>query len=289
MSKMCPLKWHGGKSYLADWIISLMPKHLHYVEPYAGGLAVLLAKDPNDARHKWETNGKTSSSERGTSEVVNDLNGKLTNFWQVLSCQVSFPKFKRILEATPFSQQLWNESESNKKLQDLEYDVEKAVAFFIRCRQSRAGSFKSFATLSRNRTRRGMNEQASAWLNCIDGLPEVHDRLKRVVILYDDALKVIRSQDEPKTLFYLDPPYVHSTRSPSTIKAYEYEMSDDDHRALLVTIRGCKGKVMLSGYDNEIYDEMLCKQRGWNRHDKLIDNKLSDDRIPVIESIWCNF
>ena len=42
MTKMCPLKWWGGKSYLADWIISLMPKHLHYVEPYAGGLAVLL-------------------------------------------------------------------------------------------------------------------------------------------------------------------------------------------------------------------------------------------------------
>lgn len=56
MSKLTgPLKWHGGKSYLADWIISLMPKHLHYVEPYAGGLAVLLAKDPNDERHDWVT------------------------------------------------------------------------------------------------------------------------------------------------------------------------------------------------------------------------------------------
>jgi len=48
-----PLKCHGGKSYLADWIINLMPKHLHYVEPYAGGLAVLLAKNPFDERHQW--------------------------------------------------------------------------------------------------------------------------------------------------------------------------------------------------------------------------------------------
>ena len=69
--------------------------------------------------------------------------------------------------------------------------VERAVNFFIRCRQSRAGCFKDFATLSRTRTRRGMNEQASAWLTVIDGLPEVHARLKRVVILNHDALDVI--------------------------------------------------------------------------------------------------
>ena len=72
-----------------------------------------------------------------------------------------------------------------------ELDVQAAVAFFVRCRQSRAGGFKVFATLSRNRTRRGMNEQSSAWLNGVEGLADVHDRLKRVVVLCDDALKVI--------------------------------------------------------------------------------------------------
>ena len=287
-----PLKWHGGKSYLADWIISLMPKHLHYVEPYAGGLAVLLAKDPNDPRHDWVTG---NSQFRGTSEVVNDLNGELTNFWRVLQSEKLFGSFKRVLDATPFSQKEWDDAaakaENAKKASKSWHTifVWDAVSFFVRCRQSRAGSFKSFATLSRNRTRRGMNEQVSAWLNCINGLPEVHNRLKRVVILHDDALKVIRQQDGLKTLFYLDPPYVHSTRSPGAIKAYEYEMSDDDHHELCTTIRVCKGKVLLSGYDNEIYDELLCHQQGWTRHDKLIDNKLSNDHVPVIESVWCNF
>lgn len=47
-----PLKWHGGKHYLAQKIIDLMPKHLHYVEPFGGGLAVLLNKDPFDPRHQ---------------------------------------------------------------------------------------------------------------------------------------------------------------------------------------------------------------------------------------------
>jgi DNA adenine methylase len=84
--------------------------------------------------------------------------------------------------------------------------VEAAVAFFVRCRQSRAGEFKRFATLSRNRTRRTQNEQASAWWNGVEGLPAVHARLKRVVILNEDALKVIKAQDGERTFFYLDPP-----------------------------------------------------------------------------------
>ena len=81
-----PLKWHGGKNYLADWIIDLMPRHLHYVEPYGGGLAVLLAKNPFDPRHQWGE----KSFEKGISEVVNDLNGELMNFWDVLQDEESF-------------------------------------------------------------------------------------------------------------------------------------------------------------------------------------------------------
>jgi len=58
-----------------------------------------------------------------------------------------------------------------------------------------------------------MNEQASAWLRAVDGLPDVHQRLQRVVILNDDAVIVIRQQDGPHTLYYLDPPYLHETRA----------------------------------------------------------------------------
>ena len=71
-----PLKWPGGKHYLAKDIIDLMPLHTHYVEPYFGGGAVLLAKNPE-----------------GVSEVVNDLNGDLTNFWRVLQNESDFEQF----------------------------------------------------------------------------------------------------------------------------------------------------------------------------------------------------
>jgi site-specific DNA-adenine methylase len=69
-----PLKWHGGKHYLAGRIVSLMPRHLHYVEPFAGGLAVLLARDPADPS-LW------LPPHKGVSEVANDLDGRLVNFW----------------------------------------------------------------------------------------------------------------------------------------------------------------------------------------------------------------
>ena len=163
-----PLKWWGGKHYLAKKIIDLMPRHLHYVEPYAGGLAVLLEKDPFDKSKYWGSKG----FEQGVSEVVNDINRELTNFWRVVQDEAAFQKFKRRVEATPFSQVEWEKAEIRQHPVK-ELDVAAAVAFFVRCRQSRAGEFKDFATLTRNRTRRMQNEQASAWWNCVEGLPAV--------------------------------------------------------------------------------------------------------------------
>ena len=276
-----PLKWHGGKSYLADWIIDRMPRHLHYVEPFAGGMAVLLAKSPFTEQHQWGD----LAHERSISEVVNDLNGELINFWKVLQNEASFSRFQRILQATPVSQRLCEEAKTRMAPQ-CELDVDAAVAFFVRCRQSRAGGFTGFAPLSRNRTRRGMNEQASGWLNSVEGLSAVHDRLKRVVVLCNDALKVIKQQDGERTLFYLDPPYVHSTRSAPSM--YAHEMDESQHSAMLDTILQCRGRIMLSGYPNDLYDETL---KGWRRYDRKIDNKVaSGSSKPIMtESLWCNF
>lgn len=277
-----PLKWWGGKHYLASKIIALMPPHLHYVEPYAGGLAVLLERDPFD---ESLYSGK-DCFKQGVSEVVNDIDGRLTNFWRVLQDKKAFVQFQRIVEVTPFSEVEWREAEGRDVPHKVP-DVAAAVAFFIRCRQSRTGQFKDFAPLSRNRTRRRMSEQASAWLTCIEGLPAIHARLKRVVVLNQDALQVIRSQDEPETLFYLDPPYLHKTRA-STDAYGQHEMSEADHRELLATIKRCRGKVILSGYPSPLYDEEL---KRWRRVDFRIDNKASGGKIKrtMTEAVWLKY
>ena len=276
--KNCPLKWHGGKSYLADWIVNQMPPHLHYVEPFFGGGRVLFARDPN--RNWYREDGPAHES--GCSEVVNDIHGELMVFWRVLQSPALFKILCQRLAVTPVGQSEFDRSfeRVNNRLW-----VERARRFFVRYRQSRQGLGNDFATLSRNRTRRGMNEQVSSWLNVIDHLPEVHERLRRVVILNDDALKVIRSQDGDKTLYYLDPPYLHETRTATT--CYEFEYTERDHVELLRTIKQCRGKVMLSGYPSELYDREL---GDWNRADYRIDNKASGAKAKVIktECLWMN-
>jgi len=241
-----------------------MTGHTQYVESHFGGGAVLLAKDPN-----------------GISEVVNDLNGELTNFWRVLQNEEHCQQFKRQIDAMPFSQAEWNRACQSPG----QTPVERAVAFFVRARQSRAGQNDSFAPLSRNRTRRGMNEQASAWMTAVNGLPQVAARMKRVVILCDDALKVIRSQDGPKTLFYCDPPYLHQTRTATDL--YDHEMTDDDHRRLLELLNEVQGAVLLSGYRSDLYDSLLLPPK-WERFEFDLPNNAAagETKRRMTECVW---
>jgi DNA adenine methylase len=264
-----PLKWHGGKHYIATRIVELMPPHIHYVEPFGGGLAVLLAKDPH-----------------GVSEVVNDLHGELMNFWRVLQAEESFARFHRRVQAIPFSEAAWQESNDLIKHPD---PVDRAVGFFVLCRQSLSGRMRCFAALTRNRTRRQMNEQASAWLNAVDGLPAVHARLRRVAILNRPALQVIKGQDGPKTLFYLDPPYIHDTRA-STGEYGEYEMTNEQHQELVNAVVACQGKVMVSMYKHPIYD-VLAAKHGWHRREFELPNNAASgsQKRRMTECLWMNF
>lgn len=282
-----PIKWHGGKHYFAPKFVKIMPPrcknpnkpdqsdpgYLHYVEPFAGGLSVLLANDPE-----------------GISEVVNDLNGELTNFWDVLRTPTTFNDLFRLLESTPFSERSWKSvDEECRRLSGVHCGTDPARAwkFFVRCRQSLSGRMDSFTGITRQRVRRGMNAEVSAWLNAVEGLPAVHARLKRVLILNRDALDVIKSEDGPRTLFYLDPPYMHETRA--TTKEYgTNEMTDEKHRDLLTLIRRCRGKVMLSGYRSAMYDDLLS---GWSRHDFDAPNNAAGGKSKrrMTECLWTNY
>lgn len=278
-----PIKWHGGKHYLANKIVALMPPRcknpnapapddpgwLHYVEPYAGGLSVMLAMNPE-----------------GVSEVVNDLNEELTNFWQVLQDKDQFTEFVRIINSVPFSE---NEYKFACNLRDTVANyVERACRFFIRCRQSYAGRMKEFPPTVKNRTRRGMQEHVSAWLTCIEAFPEVHERLKRVLILNRPALKVIRQQDGPRTLFYLDPPYLHETRA--TTGEYQHEMDDGEHEKLLVTLSDIDGRFLLSGYHSKLYDDAAAHY-GWKCHEFSLPNQAAGGKKKrrMTECVWTNF
>ena len=132
-----------------------------------------------------------------------------------------------------------------------------------------------------------MNEQVSSWLNAIEGLPAVHARLRRIAILNQPALNVIRSQDGPGTLFYLDPVYLPDTRTSK--KAFgPFEMTVEEHEELLDAITGLQGMVMISGYASELYDGRL---RAWDRREFELPNNASNGKQKrrMKEVVWCNF
>lgn len=280
-----PLKWHGGKQPLAQAIVGLFPARarnpndpkagddgwLHYVEPYFGGGAVMFANDP-----------------KGISEVANDMDGGLANLWKVLADRGAFEEFRRVVEATPFSEKLWKELRGLADLNPDECDVSCAVAFFVCCRQSLSGRRKGFASVTRQRTRGGMNEQVSAWLSAVEGLPAVHQRLKRVLILNRPAVDVIQQQDGERSLFYLDPPYLHETRA--TTGEYKFEMTKADHEELLATCARIRGRFLLSGYRSPMYDAMAMVE-GWRLVEFDVANHAAggDKKRRMQECVWMNY
>lgn len=265
-----PIKYHGGKSYQADMIVRLMPTHRNYVEPYCGGASVLFAKDPAN-----------------TSEIINDLNGNLMSFWAALRNDHTFKDFAYRVAMTEFGEDVFRTC-----MEVLHADtdlVSKAVAFFVVNRQSLSGRGAGFTSITVNRVRRGMNEQVSAWLSAVEGLPEVHDRLSRVMVLNRDALEVIRVTDTPDTLFYLDPPYPKETRASKETYG-EFEMSSVDHIQLIDALTKVKGMFILSSYHNELYDK-AAKKNGWKTHESEhpIHSAGGKKKRKAIECLYTNF
>lgn len=256
-----PIKIHGGKHYLAKKIVALMPPHTRYLEAFSGGLSVLLNKPCE-----------------GVSEYANDMNGELTNFWRVLAQTPD--RMLRALWGTPVSQDEWLAAQAVCQNDN----VKRATQFFIRCRMSRQGLGKDYCTPTK-RTRRGMNEHVSAWWGAIEGLHEVHERLKRVEVWNMQAVKAIQKLDGEDLLVYADPPYLHETRS-STGEYGSFEMTCEDHVELLECLKSMKGKFLLSGYASELYDSY-----GWNRKDFSVPNSSSSAKKKEMktECVWMNF
>lgn len=242
--------------------------HARYCEPFFGGGSVLLAKDP-----------------RGIVEIANDIYQHNYEFWATMRDKDAFSDFVRLCHATPFCETTW------KNAQELLSNnggsqVERAHAFFVSCRLSRTGS-NCFATPS-TRPRRNQNEFNSAYWSAVEKLPELHERLSKVLFLCRDALQVIESQDGSDRLIYADPPYIKSTRVSK--KVYAHEMTDEDHENLVDVLLASKSKILLSGYpgSESIYHRL--EANGWGVWEqKVAKHSSSKNTKPrTFELIWAN-
>ena len=276
------LKFHGGKTYVAGAVLKIMPRHLSYVEPFAGGLQVLFARDPADRRLWWaEHPGRLT----GVSEVVNDKDSHLANLYEVVRSD-RFGDFHRMAELTLFSEAEYRRAErvvANKGDGDA---VRWAWGYFVLVRQSYAGTKKGFAAVSKSRTRGRKNEQVNAWLGAVDDLPAIHERLRDVLVLNRDALEVIADYDRPDALIYCDPPYPAGTRTAPDM--YDHEMTDEGHKQLLDVITRVKSRVIVSSNPNAMYDDALT---GWSRHAIDLANHSAGGRAKQRrqEVLWWNY
>lgn len=249
-----PFAYYGGKTTLAPQIAALLPKHDHYVEPFAGSLAVLLAKQPSRA------------------ETVNDLDGDLVTFWRVLRDRPE--DLERICLLTPHSRAEYEQAASGLT----DDDLERARRVWVRLTQGRSHSMKPAGwTYSRVVYPMTGRLQSSA-----RRIAHCAERLRSVTLESRDALDLILDYGaEPTVCLYVDPPYLGSTRATN----YRVEMLDDDaHRTFADALNECKASVVLSGYDSPLYTELF---DGWHRMDIAAPTTLSGDTDRV-EVLWSN-
>lgn len=257
--------WYGGKFSHLSWLLPLLPRCHHYCEPFGGSAAVLLNREPSPV------------------ETYNDIDGEVANFFRVLRDQKE--KLVERIGLTPFSREEFFLAVSNdgSPLPNLE----RARRFFVRARQARTGLAQT-ASLGRwanckGTSRAGMSGVVSRWLGSVEDLPEIALRLLRVQIENRPAVEMIKLYDDARTLFYCDPPYVHTTRGDR--KAYGFEMNDSEHRELAGALRSCKGKAAVSGYRCDLMEELYA---GWRRYEAPPKQCHSIKKLRR-EALWMNY
>jgi DNA adenine methylase len=257
------LRYHGGKFRLAQWIMSFFPDHSCYVEPFGGAAGVLIQK------------------ERVYAEVYNDLDRDVANFFAVLRD----PELRRqLIEAVVFTP--YARTEFEQAWEPTDEPIESARRLCIRAQMGfgSAGATKG-TTGFRIDTKREYGTAQHLWAQYPAALAAAGERLTGVLIENRPALEVIAAHDAPTTLHFVDPPYVHATRTHGGRKGYRHEMSDEDHLELIESLGELDGFVVLSGYDSDLYRSRLA---GWTRH--CTTSRISGGRGSVLrnEVVWVN-
>src|SRR5665213_3024962 len=222
-----PLSYIGGKNRLATKIISLLPEHTTYVEPFAGGAQVLFHKQPSNV------------------EVLNDLDFDIVNFFRV--CQWHYEEFVRYLRFCLVSRKL-HEMHLATNPATLT-DIQRAGRFFYLQKNSFGG------LILKQKFHYGITQPSNYNPARIPEIIErTHQRLMRVQIESLPYDQVMEKYDRPTTLFYLDPPYWER-------KLYKFNFSQSDFQRLEEMMRRIKGKCILSLDDRPEVRELFKRFR----------------------------
>jgi len=198
----------GGKSYLAPRIVTMIPQHDVYVEPFAGGAAVYFRKAPS----KKEILNDADSGIAFAFRFLRDMTPSQYEDLLRQNWVISKKQFDRLVSLKPKS------------------DVGRFYKFFYIKRASYGCGGKSY------------NWGNDGRRISMDHLWRAHERLKNTWVGEGNALRLIRRHDSPNTFFYLDPPYPNRAFIGRSFK----DWTEKDLAELVKALKGIKGRFMIS-------------------------------------------
>ncbi|QEJ97008.1 DNA adenine methylase [Treponema phagedenis] len=257
-----PISYYGGKQQLAKKIVSLIPEHKIYCEPFCGGAAVLFAKEPSQA------------------EVINDTNAEIINFYQVV--QEDFPALQKEIMKTLHSREMHRHARVIYENPDMFDTVKRAWAVWVQANMSFGNSIGTgFAYEKKNES------TTKNIVNKIDEFTDkISNRIRMLQIENCDALKVIASRDTADTFHYIDPPYV------GTHQGHYDGYTQQDFDNLLGMLQNIQGKFLLSSFRNKALMEFT-KKNNWYCIELKMASSLSAKgkakRMTKIEVLTANY
>lgn len=271
-----PLNWYGGKggstqTTLRRNILSYIEKSncTKFVDVFGGS-------------------GIISLNVKKEIIIYNDIYENLVNFFEIIKDQQTCTEFIKQLTLTTYNESIYKRS--IEKLETTTDKIDRAICFYVRTMQSRnsTGALKDNETWSYSKkgSRRGMAQAVSRYLRNVDeNLPNAIEKIREWQIINDDYLKCLNRWDDEKTIFYLDPPYLDSTRNAKAV--YKNEFTEDQHKSMVKKLLTIQGNAIVSGYDNKIYDELI--ENGWHKITCPIHTSTSPDKENSTrnEVLWC--
>jgi DNA adenine methylase len=238
-----PFGYYGAKLRIASQIVKDLPPHNAWVEAFCGSAALTLAKKP------------------APIEIINDLDGQIVNLFQQLRNNPN--KLCRAIALTPYARGEFQNARNNEMGKK---PLERARKFLVATMMTVNGTVGSLTgsgfSFSQSYTRDSCEARVSRWYNLPERLARVAERLRHVRVENRDARELLKMfSDRPATLVYLDPPYFVTRRHTYTIDAKD----EPFHKELLDICCNARCMILLSGYENDLYNEILTRKNGWRR------------------------
>ena len=258
--------YYGCKQKVSSKMLELLPPHNCWVELFCGSAAITLAK------------------KAAPIEIINDIDGNIVNVFKQL--RNSPTKLISSIESTPYAREEFLQTRNDDETLS---DLERARRFLVEAMMSINGVLagnKGGFSYSNSYSRSGKEARVNRWKNFPKRLSDVANRLRDVRIENLNAIELLKKfVKRPATLVYIDPPYLMERDSGYVNDVREAEF----HIELLKLCNRAKCMILISGYENPVYEEFLCSTRGWKK--EIIythTTPASGKKLHREEVVWIN-